>query len=45
MGYVIVVFVGSHYKLNTTTRCSQYCAAAILHSVVSFPTQAACLQV
>lgn len=29
MGYVIVLSVGSHYKLNTTTRCSRYCATAI----------------
>ena len=30
MGYVIVLSVGSRCKLNATTRCSRYCAAAIL---------------
>ena len=37
MGYVIVVSVGSHYKLNTTTHCSLYCAAAILQLCRKLP--------
>lgn len=34
---VIVVSVGSHYKLNTTTCCSLYCAAAILQLCCQLP--------